>query len=321
MKALAYTLAMVPCLALAGEKIDEQISVPADGRIFIDNQRGDIIIKGWDKASLQIKGELDDRAEGYTLETRGQRTDFIVKMPKNYNKGWGWGNNNDDNGEGSKLTIYMPMQSALSLEGINVDVDVSELSSDSRIETVNGDIDAKDLSGKLIFETVNGDVSGTNLNGDIRYQTVNGDINDVDSQGQLRMTLVNGDVTSTTKSEDIRFENVNGDLTLRAHTLGSLKLNTVNGELEVYVKELKTNAQIRAESVSGDFDLYLPTNVSARFDLDAHAGGDIRNELSKDKAVEAKYGPGESLSFTLGQGEAEVEVTTISGNTNLRKND
>ncbi|MEO2267923.1 DUF4097 family beta strand repeat-containing protein [Pseudoalteromonas pernae] len=317
MKALAYTLALVPCLALAGEKIDEQISVPADGRIFIDNQRGDIIIKGWDKASLQIKGELDDKAEGYTLETRGQRTDFIVKMPKKYNSGWGWGN--DDDSDGSKLTIYMPMQSALSLEGVNVDVDVSELTNESRIETVNGDIDAKDLSGKLVFETVNGDVSGKNLKGDIRYQTVNGDIDDVDSEGQLRMTLVNGDVTSSTKSEDIRFENVNGDLTLRAQTLGSLKLNTVNGELEVYVQELKANAQIRAESVSGDFDLYLPTDVSARFDLEAHAGGDIRNELSKDKAVEAKYGPGESLSFTLGQGEAEVEVTTISGNTNLRK--
>ncbi|WP_105200112.1 MULTISPECIES: DUF4097 family beta strand repeat-containing protein [unclassified Pseudoalteromonas] len=318
MKALAYTLALVPCLALAGEKIDEQINVPADGRIFIDNQRGDIIIKGWDKASLQIKGELDDRAEGYTLETRGQRTDFIVKMPKSSN--WGWGNK-DDEGEGSKLTIYMPMQSALSLEGVNVDVDVSDLSGDSRIETVNGDIDAKKLQGKLTFETVNGDIDGTDLQGDIRYQTVNGDINDVNSAGQLRMTLVNGDVTSKTSSEDIRFENVNGDLTLHAQTLGSLKLNTVNGELEVYVQELKANAQIRAESVSGDFDLYLPTSVSARFDLDAHAGGDIRNELSKDKAVKAKYGPGESLSFTLGQGEAEVEVTTISGNTNLRKND
>ena len=319
MKALAYTLALVPCLAMAGEKIDEQISVPADGRIFIDNQRGDIIIKGWDKASLHIQGELDDKAEGYTLETRGQRTDFIVKMPKKYNNGWGWGNNDDS--DGSKLTIYMPMKSALSLEGINVDVDVSELHNDSRIETVNGDIDAKDLSGKLVFETVNGDVDGTNLKGDIRYQTVNGDINDVDSQGQLRMTLVNGDVTSSTQSEDIRFENVNGDLTLKANTLGSLKINTVNGELEVYVKDLKANAQIRAESVSGDLDLYLPTNVSARFDIEAHAGGDIRNNLSKDKAVEAKYGPGESLSFTLGQGEAEVEVTTISGNTNLRKID
>ncbi|MFY8273649.1 DUF4097 family beta strand repeat-containing protein [Pseudoalteromonas sp. SSDWG2] len=320
MKALAYTLALVPCLALAGEKIDEQITVPADGRIFIDNQRGDITIKGWDKDSLQIKGELDDLAEGYTLETRGQRTDFIVKMPKSYNSGWSWGKKNDG-GEGSKLTIYMPMQSALTLEGVNVDVDVSELNSESRIETVNGDIDAKDLSGTLVFETVNGDVNGTNLKGDIRYQTVNGDINDVDSQGQLRMTLVNGDVNSTTGSEDIRFENVNGDLTLRAQTLGSLKINTVNGELEVYVNELKADAQIRAESVSGDFDLYLPSTVSARFDLEAHAGGDIRNDLSKDKAKEAKYGPGESLSFTLGQGEAEVEVTTISGNTHLRKKD
>ena len=317
MKAIIYTLALAPVLAFAGEKIDEQLDVPKDGRIYIDNQRGEVIIKGWDKNTFKVTGELDDKAEGYTLENRGQRTDFIVDMPKRYNQGWG---HNNDNDEGSKLTIYMPHASALVMEGVSVDVMVSELHNDTRVETVNGDIDAKQLQGKLNLETVNGDIDGVNLAGEIRYQTVNGDINDLDSQGQLQMTLVNGDVESSTRAEDIRFENVNGDLQLNAQTLGSLKINTVNGELEVRVAKLHADGQIRAESVSGDLDLYLPSDLSARFDLEAHAGGDIRNELSDDKAVEAKYGTGESLHFTLGQGEAEVQVTTISGNTHLRKN-
>ena len=313
MKAMILTLALSPVLAWAGEAIDQSISVPSDGHIYIDNQRGNVVIKGWDKNELKVTGTLDDKAEGFLLENRGSRTDFVVNMPKSYNSNW------DDNSEGSKLTIFMPVTSAVNFEGVSVDVKISELRSDARIGTVNGDIDAKQLVGNITLETVNGSIDALNLGGELRYQTVNGDIEDVDSQGQLMMTLVNGDVRSNTKAEDIRFENVNGDLTLRVNTLGKLSASTVNGELEVYVNELTKEAQIRAESVSGDFDLYLPMNISARFDIEAHAGGDISNALSSDKPLQAKYGPGESLHFNLGQGEAEVDITTISGDISLYK--
>ena len=62
MKLLALTLGLLPLMAMAGQTINEQIDIPANKRIFIENQRGDVRIEGWDKPVLKIEGELDDKA-------------------------------------------------------------------------------------------------------------------------------------------------------------------------------------------------------------------------------------------------------------------
>ena len=70
---------------LAGELVDKTIDVPENNKIFIENDQGEIIVKGWDKQQMQVSGTLDDRAKGYTFRNRqGGRTEFIVEMPNRY---------------------------------------------------------------------------------------------------------------------------------------------------------------------------------------------------------------------------------------------
>jgi len=312
MKALIFVIGLMPLLAVAGEKIDEQINVPANKSIFIDNQRGDVRIEGWDKAELKISGELDDKAEGYRLEVKDDRIEFIVKMPRSSNFGW-------NSGDGSELVIFMPHSSELELSGINVNVIVSKLSNGAEIDVVNGDITLSAIKGDISVETVNGDVNATNLVGDIRYETVNGEINDKDSQGTLRFTAVNGDIKSTSKAQDVRLENVNGDINFTLDTIQKLRINTVNGEAEVRINRLLDKADVRFESVSGDAEFYFPANVSAEFEIEAHANGKIINQLSADKVNKAKYGPASELEFSINGGNADVEMDTISGRIELKK--
>ena len=312
MKALIFVIGLMPLLAVAGEKIDEQINVPANKSIFIDNQRGDVRIEGWDKAELKISGELDDKAEGYRLEVKDDRIEFIVKMPRSSNFGW-------NSGDGSDLVIFMPNSSELELSGINVNVIASKLSNGTEIDVVNGDITLSAIEGDISVETVNGNVNATNLTGDIRYETVNGEINDKNSQGTLRFTAVNGDIKSTSKAQDVRLENVNGDINFTLDTIQKLRINTVNGEAEVRINRLLDKADVRFESVSGDAEFYFPANVSAEFEIEAHANGKIINQLSADKVKEAKYGPASELEFSINGGNADVEMDTISGRIELKK--
>ncbi|MCO7189808.1 MULTISPECIES: DUF4097 family beta strand repeat-containing protein [unclassified Pseudoalteromonas] len=312
MKAIILGLATLPLFALAGDKIDEQIEVPLDGKVVIENQRGKVTIKSWDKPSFKVSGELDELADGYTLETQGNVTEFIVKMPRR-NKGW---NNKRD---GSRLTIYMPKQSELDFEGVNVDVDVSNFSAGVAVTTVNGDIEVNQVNGKIELETVNGDIEGKELSGNIRYETVNGDIEDMASSGKLRFNAVNGGIESMTQASDIRVENVNGEVDFDIASLKDLRMSTVNGEINVKLRALEKRANIRFESVSGDVDFYFPTNLSARFDIDAHAGGRIINELSADKEKKAKYGPSRELEFVINDGDVDVEIDTVSGRIALKK--
>ncbi|QTL36752.1 DUF4097 family beta strand repeat-containing protein [Pseudoalteromonas viridis] len=312
MKAIIVGLAALPLFALAGDKIDEQIQVPLDGKVVIENQRGKVTIKSWDKPSFKVSGELDELAEGYTLETQGNVTEFIVKMPRR-TKSW---NNQRD---GSRLTIYMPKQSELDFEGVSVDVNVSDFSAGVAVTTVNGDIEANQLSGKVELETVNGDIEGKELSGNIRYETVNGDIEDMASSGKLRFNAVNGGIESMTQANDIRVENVNGEVDFDIASLKDLRMSTVNGEINVRLRALEKGANVRFESVSGDVDFYFPAELSARFDIDAHAGGRIINELSADKEKKAKYGPSRELEFVIKDGDVDVEIDTVSGRVTLKK--
>jgi len=312
MKKLLTGLILFPIACFAGEPINTQISVPKNGKVVIENQRGDVVIKSWDKSEFKVTGTLDDIATGYTLENSGSITEFIVEMPKRY-KGW-------NKGDGSDLIIYMPKDSELSFKGVNVDISASELLAGARIKTVNGDITATKLEGKVSLETVNGDVNAKLLSGDLRFETVNGDINDMDSKGELRFNAVNGDIESDTEATDIRLENVNGEVDFTVGSLRDLRLNTVNGEITVKIKQMQNSARINMDTVSGDVRLYFPSDVSARFDIDAHSGGRIINELSSDKVKKAKYGPSRELNFSLNGGEADVEIDTVSGRIELKKN-
>ena len=141
MKAILLGLSLFPLAVFAGEKIDKQIDVPSGGTIFIENQRGDIHITGWDKNEFKVSGELDDKAEGYELKTNGDKTQFIVKMPRKSN----WSNN----GDGSSLTIFMPKSSSLEFAGVNVSVTAKELKNGAEVDVVNGEITVDDIAGNI----------------------------------------------------------------------------------------------------------------------------------------------------------------------------
>lgn len=309
MKAILLGLSLFPLAVLAGEKIDKQIEVANGGTIYIENQRGDINITGWDKNEFKVSGELDDKADGYELKTSGDRTQFIVNMPRNTD----WGNS----GDGSKLTIFMPRSSALEFAGVNVSVSAKELQNSAEIDVVNGEISASNLAGNIKLTSVNGDVKAQNLSGNIAFETVNGEINDKNSSGKLRFSAVNGDVKSNSTASDVRLENVNGDIDFTLSSIKNLRINTVNGEAEVHIKELLKGADVRFESVSGDGEFYFAADVSAKFEIEAHANGKIINKVTSDKVSKAKYGPASSLKFSINGGNANVEMNTISGRLEL----
>ncbi|MDP5130705.1 MAG: hypothetical protein NWQ54_07460, partial [Paraglaciecola sp.] len=96
-------------------------------------------------------------------------------------------------------------------------------------------------------------------------------------------------------------------------------LETVNGSLEANM-QLQKNGEVNASSVGGSIDLNFQQEVSARFDIQAHAGGNIDNRLSEHKVQKDKYGPSRWLTFSLNGGNAKVNVSTVSGRVKIGKN-
>jgi hypothetical protein len=304
---IAVGIVFILCMgnAIAGEKIDRSLKTTSNGKVSIDVQSGQVNIKVWDKKEVKVVGELDDDAEGYQFETNDNgRVVFKVHMPKQK-----WGSWKDD---GSKLTFWIPVKNNLKFEGVNVDVKAKGLRGDARINTVNGDIDASDINGRIGLGTVNGKIKSSGLKGDINLSTVNGEILDTDSEGELEIETVNGDIETDSKVNELTINNVNGDIDLNLKAIKEIEISTVNGDIDLRA-DLTDMKKLQITTVGGDTDVKFVGEVSAEFNIEAHSGGDIDNDLTSDKVRKDKYGPGESLKFTVGGGKAEVEISTVNG--------
>ncbi len=314
-KALLNFSLVAACIAfsasvLAGEKIDETLAAEKDGRVAIEVMTGLVSIKSWDKAEVKVIGELDGKAEGYVFERNGNRIIFKVKMPKQT-----WGSWKDTSGE---LTFYVPKQSELRFEGVNVSVDAQEIVGGAKINTVNGDITATKLEKRVELETVNGKITSRELSGRLTITTVNGEIDDKGSQGEAEITTVNGEINTNIVSSDLAITNVNGGMNLSLSGVEELEISTVNGDIKLdYVYDKKGKVVISA--VSGEIDLYVPADISARFNIETHAGGDINNKLTNQQSTKNRYGPGESLEFETGSGLIKFEMNTVNGDISILK--
>lgn len=310
---ISLGICLASVAAYAGERVDQSLDAAADGDVVIEHLNGEASIIGWDNNQVKVTGELGDNTDKFVFERNGNEVLIKVKV-KRHNKGWSWGGDHD---EGDKLQIYVPNNSRLSYSSTNADVSVTKVYGGADVDVVNGDMDVQQLKGKINLESVNGDIETNNLVGSVKIGTVNGSIEDKDTSGQTaHYRTVNGSIEAKTDASDIKAESVNGDIDLVLSKVEELDLKTVNGSLAANL-QLAAKGDVRASSVSGTVSLFFTKEVSARFDIEGHAGGRISNKLSDHKEQKDKYGASRWLKFSLNGGDAKVDVATVSGRVKL----
>jgi DUF4097 and DUF4098 domain-containing protein YvlB len=308
---MCITLLVSSISVFAGEQVDKTLDANKNSYIRIEHINGQAKINSWDKAGVKVTGTLGDRTDKFIFERDGN--DIVIKVKVKKHSGWGnWGSD-----DGDDLAIFVPASSKINYSAVNADVEVNGVRGGADIETVNGTQDVKKLAGRIRLESVNGDINATELEGDVKIETVNGDIHSSSSQGRDdRYSSVNGDIAVKSQSEQLQAETVNGDIKLSLDSVRQLNLETVNGAIEAKMN-LQKNGEVTASSVGGSVELYFQDEVSARFDIQAHAGGDIINKLSEHKVQKDKYGPSRWLEFSLNGGNGKVNVSTVSGRVKL----
>ncbi|MCV2886614.1 DUF4097 family beta strand repeat-containing protein [Aestuariibacter sp. AA17] len=302
-------------LAGAGEKIDETLEVEMHSHIKIEHLGGYAKIIGWDKSSVRVVGELGDRTEEFIFRKRGDDVLIKVEVERSRNS---WKNWSSDDGD--ELEIYLPISSSIKYSSTNANVEVNDVQGGANVETVNGTILASKLAGRVRLEAVNGSVEAKDISGPLKMETVNGDIKDrSDNTHESKYETVNGDILVFTRSTSINAETVNGDIEMSLDNIDDLNVDTVNGSIDARFTALNKKADIRASSVGGAISLYFDNNVSARFDIEAHAGGRIINNLTNNAPSKAKYGPRRWLEFSKSGGDASVKVSTVHGRVRIDK--
>ena len=275
--------------AFAATPIDQSRPLDPRGRVEIDNLKGRVEVRAWDRPEVKITGSLGAGVEKFSVEGDGRSLRIEVKYP-----------NRARNTEPTMLVVQVPLQANLEVSTVSADIDVHGVAPrELALESVSGDITANGAPRRASVESVSGDLALTFNSGDVQASAVSGDL----SLGG-RLT---GAVAVETVSGNMRVDS-------RGERLRRLSVETVSGDADLKVA-LQADGEIRMESVSGDLTLTVPRDLSAQVAGESFSG-DLRAPGAKIKREE--YGPGSSFHARYGAGKGEVRIETFSGDATLR---
>ena len=283
-KCLIVMFGTVLALPVSAEEVNESIDAASDGHVEIINISGSVEVYGWSKNEVEVTGDLGDKVEELILERNGDKVLVKVKVPRH-----------SGNNIASDLVIRVPSASS---------IDVS---------TVSADIEAEDVTGEQTLHSVSGDIETEAAGNDVSAESVSGDV-EVSAAGkdaEISASTVSGDVTVSNGAGAVSAESVSGDVTVDGGSFDRVGVNTVNGEID-FQAALRKGGKLTAETVNGDVDVLFSGKVSAKFDIETF-NGDIDNCFGPKAERTSKYAPGWELSFTEGDGDGRVEISTLNG--------
>jgi len=310
-KTTFISLAFTSLSSIAGDKVDEVLSVKIDMPITIENVRGSISIEGWNKAQVSVKGELDDKTEKFVFEKNSDGISIKVIVPQHL--GFDRSSNN-----GSNLVIKVPTSSPVTFDGVSTHIKLNNLQNSTNIRSISGNVNANNLAKHIEVSTISGNITATKLSGKVTLTSISGDIKSKDNSQRLRLENVSGNITANSTANNVQTNNVSGETTLKLAHIDDITINSVSDDVKVELT-LNPNASVKASSVSGDIYFKFNGSLNARFQLESNVNDDIINKLTQDIAKKAKYGPGAKLNFTVGKANANVHVNTVSGDIEVSK--
>ncbi|HEY5803891.1 MAG TPA: DUF4097 family beta strand repeat-containing protein [Lysobacter sp.] len=299
LQCLAFGLAVLTAnSALAATPINETRPLDPRGKVEVENVKGRVDVRTWDRPEVKIEGSLGQGVEKLEIEGDGDHLTVRVKYP---NRGGGMGLfGGNDKSEPTDLRLTVP---------VRADLDVDVVSADVTVEGI--------ASSELSIDAVSGDVTVAGAPAEASVDTVSGDLN---------LTL---------NSARVRAESVSGDLTLRGRMNGEVDVETVSGRIDVAVLQnrvqrlsgssvsgdirvatgLASNGRISLETVSGDLTLVMPRDLSANVRGESFSG-----DLTAPGAqvIRPKHGPGSSFEHRFGSGDGDISIDTFSGDATLQ---
>jgi len=283
-----FLLGLMIAVTAMAEDVDERMNAASDGRVNISNIAGSVTVNGWSRDEVEVTGSLGRNVEELIFERNKDEITIKVKVPKKGGRGID-----------SDLRISVPEDSSIEVSAVSADIDVSDVNGVQRLQTVSGDVTA---------EATVSDISAQSVSGDVEIDADNKD-------AETNANTVSGDVTVFRAAGTVRAESVSGDVIVDEGSFNRASLNTVNGEI-IFQAELRDDGRFSAETVNGDIDVEFAGDVSARIDIDTF-NGSIRNCFGPKAERTSKYTPGWELSFTEGDGDGRIEMSTMNGDLSI----
>lgn len=183
---------------------------------------------------------------------------------------------------------------------------------DITIRTASAGIDAGGLTAETLrVTTTSGDMNIDCAAEDIELNGVSGSIqlNQRDNSDEIRIDTTSGDIhTNLSHAETVNIASVSGRITVKGTSTDALSAKTTSGDVSCALEAVPPECDFH--SVSGAIALRLPQN--AEFTARVHStSGDFESDFALEK---------DGRTYICGNGGADMEISTTSGDISIRKN-
>ena len=284
-------LLALPDVLAAQTRVSRSFPLNPDGSVRIHALVGNVLVRGWDRDSVTVRGTL---GAGNRLHSGGGRTGIKMFVEAE----------NDLRPSASTLEIMVPARAKVWIKTATADV---------RVGSVTGSLDVYVISGTI-------DVSGSPA--DVNAEAIDGTILIRGSPGWVRAKSASGAVSLWGASRDVTLSTVSGRITVdgNAAPRGGLfergRFESVTGDIS-FRGGIERGADLRFDSHGGAVDVTLPQR-GADIELTTISGA-IRNEASSARPLAGRYGRGAELRTTVGDGGAALSVRTFKGAITIRR--
>jgi len=304
------------------EKFEKSVSLARDGKIILRNISGDIEVKVWDKAEVQIQALKVSRTDSEELAKKnfekvtievtknGDTLKIETKRDKDYFR-----RGSNKKNVSIDFWLIIPSGAAADMKSVSGDIVMEDIGNDAKADTVSGDIDMTGVAGSLKAYAVSGDLTITGVQEGVDCETVSGELKIRRVKGGADLKTVSGDILLENSEGDVEAEVVSGDIDLiDISGAEEVRSKSVSGSVK-FVGTLSKGGSYKFNVLNGDVTLLVPSNSA--FDLYAKTfSGDINTDF--EITLSGKLSKTE-LRGTVNGGGAEVTLKTFSGDVYLKK--
>lgn len=293
-------LLCIPSFLFAGaeERIEELYPLDKDGKVYLENVSGNVIVKSWSKNEVKILARKVAKKDGsldkVTVDIN--RTDSNIRI----------------------ITRYEKFAGLFNSENVSVHYDlIIPDKAQIRVKSVSGDVEALNIGGHVDIETVSGKIDVVeagrgvkckSISGSVYLEEITGDANLSSSSGTIRVEGIKGSVEANTVSGYIDLKEVSHAEGIDAESIsGSIKMQ---GELSPF-------GDYEFKTISGGIMLYLPPKSDFEFHINTMSGN-IQFD-AKNFVVKLLNNPARNkMQGIIGEGGASLKISSLSGGITIK---
>ena len=270
----------------AQKKVERRIPLGMEGAFRIMNMVGSVVVHGWSKDTVLIRGTLAPGDQFYAGGGYTGAKMFIESA-------------NDRDPKPTSLEVWVPSRARL------------------WIKTATASIDVDGVDGGLDLYTVSATIDVAGNPHELNAEAIDGDIHISGSPSWLRAKSASGAITFRGASADAALSTVSGAVKVDGGVFERTKIETVTGNVS-FSGRLDRSGTFDFDTHSGSVDIAIPDKTSASLSVVTIAGT-IANNLSRTSPTPGRFGRGSELTTDLGDGGAKISVRTFKGPVTLRR--